>query len=314
MTGSASSILRRRIVRRRGRVRPATSATSPRTRAISQAPKSRAACRRLRRGIGRTACAARCRHRALDLKTGERRPAASVPRNARWRDWRMSSWLQHRWLTTNNAGCIAGIVLSNLCVTDLSMEWKRKVEMHPVLKRAKWIFIAFAVFISIVPPLQSRPWPRNAPNAADYLIINDNRCNGDIALVFWLASPLIPASAGQQAARDLLDKYVVIGVAHARVSKEATFTFDRATAPQVMGAKNERLQLLDTDTMSPAIVGALATVKVAFSQSLGEFGKGIQWFVFANGSVNLCSNGGMAVQFENEKYTYVTPVPGCPTT
>jgi hypothetical protein len=194
------------------------------------------------------------------------------------------------------------------------MELKRKVEMHPLLKRAKWIFIAFAIFFSIALPLQSRPWPRNAPNPADYLIINDNRGNGDIVLVFWLASPLIPASAGQQAARDLLDKYVVIGVVHAHTSKEATFRFDRAGAPEVIGTKNERLQLLDLDTVSPAIVGTLATVKTAFSQSLGEFGKGIQWFVFANGLVNPCSNGAMAVQFENEKYTYVTPVLGCPTT
>ena len=203
---------------------------------------------------------------------------------------------------------------SNLGVTDLPMDLKRKFEMHPVLKRAKWIFIAFAMFLSSAAALQSRPWPRNAPNPADYLIINDNRGNGDIVLVFWLASPLIPVSATQQAARDLLDKYVVIGVVHAHASKDATFTFDRAATPEVTGAKNERLQLLDLDAMSPAIVGALATVKMAFSHSLGEFGKGIQWFVFASGSVNPCSNGGMAVQFEKEKYTYVTPVPGCPTT
>jgi len=148
----------------------------------------------------------------------------------------------------------------------------------------------------------------------DYLIINDNRGNGDIVLVFWLASPLIPASAGKQAARDLLDKYVVMGVVHAHAHKDATITFDRPGAPEVTNAKNERLELLDMESMSPAIVGTLATVKAAFSQSLGEFGKGIQWFVFASGSVNPCSNGGVAVQFENEKYTYVTPVPGCPTT
>jgi hypothetical protein len=194
------------------------------------------------------------------------------------------------------------------------MGLKRKVEMHPFLKRAMWIFIACAVFLSTAPSLQSRPWPRNAPNAADYLVINDTRGSGDIVLVFWLASPLIPPSANQQAARDLLDKYVVMGVAHAHVSKDATFTFDRAATPEITGAKNERLPLLNLDTMSPAIVGALATVKTAFSQSLGEFGKGIQWFVFANGSVNPCVKGALAVRFENENYTYVTPVPGCPTT
>jgi hypothetical protein len=60
--------------------------------------------------------------------------------------------------------------------------------MRPVLKRYKWVFIAFAVSLSTATSLQSRPWPRNAPNAADYLIINDNRGNGDNVLVFWLAS------------------------------------------------------------------------------------------------------------------------------
>jgi hypothetical protein len=185
--------------------------------------------------------------------------------------------------------------------------------MRPILKGAMWVFVAFAVFFSTLPTLQSRPWPRNTPNAADYLVINDNRGNGDIVLVFWLASPLIPVSSGQ-AARDMLDKYVVIGVVHAHTTKESTFTFDRAGTPDVTGAKNERLQLLEMDAMSPAIVGALATIKTAFSHSLGEFGKGIQWYVFANGSVNPCSNGSLAVQFENEKYTYATPVPGCPTT
>jgi hypothetical protein len=194
------------------------------------------------------------------------------------------------------------------------MELKKKVEMQPIFKRARWIFIVFMVLLSTVASLQSRPWPRNKPNAADYLVINDNRGNGDFVLVFWLASPLIPPSATNQSARDMLDKYVVVGVVHAHTTKEATFTFDRAGAPAVTGSKSEPLQLLDMTTMSPAIVGSLATVKTAFSQSLGEFGKGVQWYVFANGSVNPCSNGGMAVQFENEKYTYATPVPGCPTT
>ena len=186
--------------------------------------------------------------------------------------------------------------------------------MHPVLKRARLILVAFVALVSTAPSLQSRPWPRNAPNAADYLTINDNRGSGDIVLLLWLASPLIPNSAGQQAARDLLDKYVVIGVVHAHGNKDGTFAFDRAATPEVRGAKDEPLPLLDMDGMAPNIVGALATVKTVFSRSLGEFGKGIQWFVYAPGSVNPCTKGGLAVQFENEKYTYVTPVPGCPTT
>jgi len=186
--------------------------------------------------------------------------------------------------------------------------------MQAVFRRAKLFLTAFIVLSLTTSSLQSRPWPRNKPNAADYLVINDNRGNGDFVLVIWLASPLIPATATNQSARDLLDKYVVVGVVHAHTTKEATFTFDRAGAPEVTGSKSEPLQLLDMTGMSPALVGSLATVKAAFSQSLGQFGKGVEWYVFAPGSVNPCSNGSMAVQFENEKYTYTTPVPGCSTT
>src|SRR5580692_953859 len=113
---------------------------------------------------------------------------------------------------------------------------KGSVDMHSFLKPARWIFTAFVVFLSTAASLQSRPWPRNAPNAADYLIINDNRGNGDNVLVFWLASPLIPAASGKQAARDLLDKYIVLGVVHAHTNKDATFTFDRAATPEVTSA------------------------------------------------------------------------------
>lgn len=56
--------------------------------------------------------------------------------------------------------------------------------MHPVFKRARWIFIAFMIFSSTAASLQSRPSPRKAPNVADYLVINDNRGNGDAVLVF----------------------------------------------------------------------------------------------------------------------------------
>ena len=69
------------------------------------------------------------------------------------------------------------------------------------------------------------------------------------------------------------------------------------------------LNPLDMDAMSPAIVGVLATIKVAFSQTLGEFGKGIQWFVFASGSVNPCVKGGMAVQFKTKSTPMSPPFP-----
>lgn len=180
-----------------------------------------------------------------------------------------------------------------------------------ILNGIQWIACTLAVLLSTVSPSQSRAWPRNGPSAADYLLINDNRGNGEIVMVYWIASPLIPPSG--QAARELLDKYIVIGVVHAHGTKEGTFTFDRPAALEASGAHDEPLQSLDMDTMPPAVVGTLAVLKSTLSRSLGAFGQGMQWFVFAGGSVHACAKGGMAVLFANEKYTYDTPVPGCPS-
>ncbi len=182
--------------------------------------------------------------------------------------------------------------------------------MCSVSKGVRWIVCTLAVLLLSGSPSQSRAWLRNGPSVSDYLVINDNRGNGEIVMIFWIASPLVPASS--QAARELLDKYLVIGVVHAHAGKDGTFAFDRPTALDVQGAQDETLQSLDMETMPPAVVGALATIKSTFSRSLGAFGNGMQLFVFAGGSVHACSKGSMAVLFANEKYTYVTPVPGCP--
>ena len=111
------------------------------------------------------------------------------------------SWLRHSWLTTSDTGCPAGWCRGSALpdlrpFADLPRELERKFEMKAMLKPVKWISLAFVVFLSNAPSLQSRPWPRSAPNAGDYLIINDNRGAGDIVLVFWLASPLISCFGG----------------------------------------------------------------------------------------------------------------------
>ena len=188
--------------------------------------------------------------------------------------------------------------------------------MHLLVAGARWIActlaIPLAISLSTVGPSHARAWPRGAPSASDYLLINDNRGNGEVVLVYWIAPPMMPAAS--QAARDLLDKYIVIGIVHAHGTKEGSFTFDRPSTLEARGAQDEPLQSLDMDTMPPAVVGTLAVLKSTFTRSLGAFGQGMQWFVFGGGSVHACSKGGMAVLFADEKYTYVTPVPGCPTT
>jgi len=184
--------------------------------------------------------------------------------------------------------------------------------MRSLLEGARCIACALAVLLLTVCPSHSRAWPRGGPSASDYLLINDNRGGGEVVLVYWIAPPMMPATS--QASRDLLDKYIVIGVVHAHGTKEGSFTFDRPATLEVLGAQDEPLQSFDMNAVPPAVVGTLAVLKSTFSRSLGAFGQGMQWFVFDSGSVHSCLKGGMAVLFADEKYTYVTPVPGCPTT
>ena|ERR1039458_3910297 len=178
--------------------------------------------------------------------------------------------------------------------------------------KTRWISCVLVVLLSAVSPAQSRTWSRNPTNLAqDYVLINDNRGNGDVVLILWLAAPMIQSGPSTQAARELLDKYIVIGVAHAHASKEGTFTFDRTATLEANDGSGQPLKSLNADTMPPSVVGTLAAMQSAFGRSLGAFGQGIQWFAFDSGTTHACTKGGLSVIFAGETYTYDTPIPGC---
>jgi len=178
---------------------------------------------------------------------------------------------------------------------------------------ACWISLALAALAAAPSPALSRTWSPTPINLAqDYAIINDNRGSGDVAIIIWLAPPMFPQDASTQTARDMLDKYVVIGVAHAHIASDATMTFDQVATLDVVDGSGKALNSLNTSTMPPTVVGALAALQSAFGRSIGALGQGVHWFAFDSGSVHACAKGGLTVPFAGVKYTYVTPIPGCP--
>ena len=48
-------------------------------------------------------------------------------------------------------------------------------------------------------------------------------------------------------------------------------------------------------------------------QAAGAMGQGMAFFAYENGGVHACQKGGLSIPFNDEVYTYDTPVPGCPT-
>lgn len=156
----------------------------------------------------------------------------------------------------------------------------------------------------------ARTWkPDDASQARDYAIINHTAADHkQIRMLFWIPPVMVPSPA----AKDLLDKYLLLGVAQARINPTGTFTFDTIETIRPTDGTDTPLKLLGGDDIPPTVAGAVATMTSVFGQSLGAFGKGFHWFVFEPGAVHACEPGMLKIPFEDEVYTYETPIPGCP--
>ena len=164
-------------------------------------------------------------------------------------------------------------------------------------------------WIAFAPLGQARPWkPAMKQLASDYATIVDDRNARDAKVIFWLAPPIM--DSGPTA--DLIDRYVIIGVARGHFSSVGSVTFDPIDSLQVKDSNARPLRRLSGEEIPPLVAGTVAIMESMFGQSLGAFGKGMHWFVFAGGTVHACGNGGISIPFAGETYTYDTPFPGCP--
>jgi hypothetical protein len=178
--------------------------------------------------------------------------------------------------------------------------------------RSLWLPAAILACALSIPDVVARPWGRTPQVLAqDYSIINDNRGNGELVLIFWVNGPSMPKTANSAAMLDLLDKYTVIGVVHAKVSKEGTMSFDDPTAPQAMDQENHLADPMKNESLPPTVVGALAVMQSMFGRSLGALGAGVKWHTFEGLAAHSCSKGKLTVMYAGEKYFYDLPMPGC---
>ena len=185
----------------------------------------------------------------------------------------------------------------------------RKLRKHHAALLGAAAGLLVLSWVALAPLAESRPWkPAMKQLASDYATIIDGRNDRDIRVIFWLAPPIMDRGP----AADLVDKYVIIGVARGHFSSMGSVTFDPIDSLQVKDSNARPLLRLAGEEIPPAVAGTVAIMESAFGQSLGAFGKGMHWFVFAAGTVHACSNGGISIPFAGETYTYDTPIPGCP--
>ena len=195
-----------------------------------------------------------------------------------------------------------------------------------------------AVLVLAAPAEAARPW-KPAPQteasstkspqeqAQDYVHIMDGRSSDEFVSVQWLVPP---AMSNSPELKTLLDKYVIVGVAHFFMSKTATAQPSPATTLEAQDGKGNRLTsvpeeklpadiLIFIDKLNDRIRNApgpteqeLAQMPDGAARVIALMRGAMRFFVFENGGVHACEKGRLVIPYEGENYTFDTPIPGCP--
>jgi hypothetical protein len=185
--------------------------------------------------------------------------------------------------------------------------------MHGVRKRFGAIvgLLTGVLLLIHVSSAAARPWkPTSQALALDYAEITHQRGTRDLVIIIWLVPQMLGVASEE--ARELLDKYALVGALHQHMLVGGTASYDANSLMQAVDDHGNALVLLTGDKIPPTAQGTLVILQAVMKKMIGPMGEGIQWFVFEAGSVHSCEKGGLSISFEGETYTYETPIPGCP--
>lgn len=163
------------------------------------------------------------------------------------------------------------------------------------------------VLLAIAMPASARLWkPTPDQLAQDYLTITHNKGAEGRVVVSWTASSIIPSPILKQ----LLDKYIVVSIAHTRPGPEGGTVWDDVEGVQVSDVNGQPLKEVKQDAMPPTLVGLIASSDASMRQNTQGKAK-VYWSVWEPGSVSACGRGKLVVTYDGEAYSFDTPLPGC---
>lgn len=164
-----------------------------------------------------------------------------------------------------------------------------------------------AVCFASLSPAAARQWnqdPRGA--AAEYTQIIHAKPNGEFTFLWWAVPEAFPNDANTQVLRDVLSRYVIIGIAHGRNNGTA-LSFDNITDLKVADSMARQLSPIAANATPPEVAQGLNALQALQS----PMRQGMHWFVFESSTIHSCTPGKLSVPFAGETYTYDTPIPGC---
>jgi hypothetical protein len=179
-----------------------------------------------------------------------------------------------------------------------------------VLARAGCVFFATLLLFS---PASARQWnPDSRGSALDYTQILHAKPGGEIVVVWWVTPESFPSDANTQVLKDVLGRYVIIGIANGRPTPNGAAGFSPITDLKIADQSGRQLSPLPPNVTPPEVNQAMGAVQGIARQSLGTVGQGMRFFTFDGSTIHSCMPGKLTIPFGGETYTYDTPIPGCP--
>jgi hypothetical protein len=171
--------------------------------------------------------------------------------------------------------------------------------------------LSFATMAMLV-PASARQWnPDSRGSALDYTQILHAKTGGEVVVVWWVVPEAFPSDSNTQVLKDVLGRYVVMGVANGRPTPNGAMGFSPILDLKITDQSGRQLSALPANVTPPELLQAMGAVQGIARQSLGAIGQGMRFFTFDGSTIHSCAPGKLSVPFGGETYTFDTPIPGC---
>jgi hypothetical protein len=166
--------------------------------------------------------------------------------------------------------------------------------------------MSMALCFALLPPATARQWnPDTRGAAAEYTQIIHAKPNGEFVFLWWAVPEAFPNDANTQVLKDVLSRYVFVGIAHGR-NNGTGLSFDNIPDLRIADAMGRQMSPIPANS-APEVTQTLNALQALQS----PMRQGMHWFVFEGSSTHSCTPGKLSVPFAGETYTFDTPIPGC---
>lgn len=158
----------------------------------------------------------------------------------------------------------------------------------------------------------ARKWkPAPLQSAQDYLNINHKINDQDEVFLMWVAPEYLEKQPATKPIRDVLSRYVLVGIVHFTIDGQGVFKFRDVNDLTVELPGNQVFSPMNEDELPPILPTVITFLSKALAGGMGKMGQAMKFYVYDTGNIDTCSSGTVWVRYLKERYEYKTPLPNC---